>query len=243
MSRDTTTGRTTKKARQPERETASSASKDDAGPVAHLTTRQRRILDVIRSAVDERGYPPTVREICESVGLASTSSVAHQLTVLQEKGYLRRDPHRPRALLVTDTPGAAEPAARTDLHAEGDLALVPLLGRIAAGGPILAEEQVESVLPLPRDLVGQGQLFVLTVVGDSMIEAAICDGDLVVIRSQPTAEPGEIVAALIGDEATVKTFSRTDGHVWLLPQNPAYQPIPGDDARILGRVVSVMRRL
>lgn len=213
-------------------------------PVAHLTTRQRRILEVIREAVDERGYPPTVREICESVGLASTSSVAHQLTVLQEKGYLRRDPNRPRALLVTDVPGAAAPSVpRPELHGETDLALVPLVGRIAAGGPILAEEQVETVLPLPRDLVGQGQLFVLTVVGDSMIEAAICDGDLVVIRSQPSAEPGEIVAALIGDEATVKTFSRKDGHVWLLPQNKAYQPIPGDDARILGRVVSVMRRL
>ncbi|MFN8126344.1 MAG: transcriptional repressor LexA [Candidatus Nanopelagicales bacterium] len=214
------------------------------GAVAHLTARQRRILDVIRDAVEERGYPPTVREICESVGLASTSSVAHQLTVLQEKGYLRRDPHRPRALLVTDAPGTAAPAAPvTELHTDADVALVPLLGRIAAGGPILAEEQVETVLPLPRDLVGQGQLFLLTVVGDSMIDAAICDGDLVVIRSQPSAEPGEIVAALIGDEATVKTFSRKDGHVWLLPQNPAYDPIPGDDARILGRVVSVMRRL
>lgn len=212
-------------------------------PITHLTTRQRRILDVIRTAVDEHGYPPTVREICESVGLASTSSVAHQLSVLQQKGYLRRDPHRPRALLVTDTPHTEPVPASPDLHSESDVALVPLVGRIAAGGPILADQQVESVLPLPRDLVGHGQLFLLTVKGDSMIDAAICDGDLVVIRSQPSADPGDIVAALIDDEATVKTLARRDGHVWLMPENPAYDPIPGDDARILGRVVSVMRRL
>lgn len=230
-----------------------------AAPVAHLTNRQRRILEVIRSAVDDHGYPPTVREICESVGLASTSSVAHQLTVLQEKGYLRRDPNRPRALIVTDSPAgpasssgarrqqqpshAAPAQAEADLHAEHDVAMVPLLGQIAAGGPILAEEQVEAVLPLPRDLVGHGQLFLLKVKGDSMIDAAICDGDYVVIRSQASADPGEIVAALIEDEATVKTLSRKDGHVWLLPHNEAYDPIPGDDARILGKVVSVMRRL
>ena len=133
--------------------------------------------------------------------------------------------------------------AVADLHSEQDVAMVPLLGQIAAGGPILAEEQVEAVLPLPRDLVGQGQLFLLKVKGDSMIDAAICDGDYVVIRSQASADPGDIVAALIEDEATVKTLSRKDGHVWLLPHNPAYDPIPGDDARILGKVVSVMRRL
>lgn len=218
-------------------------------PVALLTNRQRRILEVIRAAVDERGYPPTVREICDAVGLASTSSVAHQLTVLQEKGYLRKDPNRPRALIVTDTPdhtvsaSAPATAAGMDLHTENDVAMVPLLGQIAAGGPILAEEQVEAVLPLPRDLVGQGQLFLLKVKGDSMIDAAICDGDYVVIRSQASAEPGEIVAALIDDEATVKTLRRKDGHVWLMPHNPAYEPIPGDNARILGKVVSVMRRL
>ena len=222
-------------------------------PVPLLTNRQRRILEVIRTAVDERGYPPTVREICESVGLASTSSVAHQLTVLQEKGYLRKDPNRPRALIVTDspqrlgtpaiTPDRPATVSRQDTHSEHDVAMVPLLGQIAAGGPILAEEQVEAVLPLPRDLVGQGQLFLLKVKGDSMIDAAICDGDYVVIRSQQTADPGEIVAALIDDEATVKTLSRKDGHVWLLPHNSAYDPIPGDNATILGKVVSVMRRL
>lgn len=185
-----------------------------------------------------------MREICESVGLASTSSVAHQLAVLQEKGYLRKDPHRPRALIVTDHP-QPEPQSQPgpELHAASDVAMVPVLGRIAAGGPILAEEQVETVMPLPRELVGQGQLFLLRVSGDSMVDAAICDGDFVVVRSQPHAEPGEVVAALLGEEATVKTFSRRDGHVWLLPHNAAYEPIPGDDARILGKVVSVMRRL
>ena len=224
---------------------ASKATADSTGAAtALLTSRQRRILEVIRSAVEDHGYPPTVREICESVGLASTSSVAHQLAVLQEKGYLRRDPNRPRALIVTDSPEQLpEVAGPAEFHAETDVAMVPVLGRIAAGGPILAEEQVETVMPLPRELVGQGQLFLLRVSGDSMIDAAICDGDYVVVRSQQSADPGEVVAALLGDEATVKTLSRKDGHVWLLPQNPAYEPIPGDDARILGKVVSVMRRL
>lgn len=238
---------TTSKSASRARSTATPADAADDSPTAAtalLTARQRKILEVIRTAVADRGYPPTVREICESVGLASTSSVAHQLAVLQEKGYLRKDPHRPRALIVTDTPQQpprAQPAA--DMHAESDVAMVPVLGRIAAGGPILADEQVETVMPLPRELVGQGQLFLLRVSGDSMVEAAICDGDYVVVRSQPHAEPGEVVAALLGDEATVKTLSRKDGHVWLLPQNSAYEPIPGDDARILGKVVSVMRRL
>ncbi len=217
---------------------------DSAAPTALLTARQRKVLDVIRAAIEERGYPPTVREICESVGLASTSSVAHQLAVLQEKGYLRKDPNRPRALIVTDSPASLpDPTSSPELHTAMDVAMVPVVGRIAAGGPILADEQVETVMPLPRDLVGHGQLFLLKVVGDSMVDAAICDGDYVVVRSQPSADPGEIVAALLGDEATVKTLSRRDGHVWLLPQNPAYEPIPGDDAQILGKVVSVMRRL
>jgi repressor LexA len=120
---------------------------------------------------------------------------------------------------------------------------VPLVGRIAAGGPVLAEQAVEDVFPLPRELVGEGTLFMLKVVGDSMVEAAICDGDWVVVRQQPTAENGEIVAAMIDGEATVKTYKRRDGHIWLLPHNPAYEPIPGDDATVLGRVVSVLRRV
>jgi repressor LexA len=216
-----------------------------------LTQRQRRVLEVIRDSIERRGYPPSVREIGEAVGLSSASSVAHQLSVLQRKGWLRRDPNRPRALDVR-LPGEAtirNAAAAADLVGVSDdsatpaPAYVPLVGRIAAGGPVLAEQAVEDVFPLPRELVGEGTVFMLKVAGDSMIEAAICDGDWVVVRQQPTAENGEIVAAMIDGEATVKTYKRRDGHVWLLPHNPAYEPIPGDEATILGRVVSVLRRV
>jgi repressor LexA len=223
--------------------------RSDAGD--GLTQRQRRVLEVIRDSIERRGYPPSVREIGEAVGLSSASSVAHQLSVLQKKGWLRRDPNRPRALDVR-LPG--ESAGRTAAPAPETLGLpddaagaaptyVPLVGRIAAGGPVLAEQAVEDVFPLPRELVGEGTLFMLKVTGDSMIEAAICDGDWVVVRQQPTAENGEIVAAMIDGEATVKTYKRRDGHVWLLPHNPAYDPIPGDEATVLGRVVSVLRRV
>jgi repressor LexA len=213
-----------------------------------LTQRQRRVLEVIRDSIERRGYPPSVREIGEAVGLSSASSVAHQLSVLQKKGWLRRDPNRPRALdvrLPGDTPRSVP--ALNELAAGAEelpaATYVPLVGRIAAGGPVLAEQAVEDVFPLPRELVGEGTLFMLKVVGDSMVEAAICDGDWVVVRQQATAENGEIVAAMIDGEATVKTYKRRDGHVWLLPHNPAYEPIPGDDATVLGRVVSVLRRV
>jgi repressor LexA len=212
---------------------------------AGLTQRQRAILEAIRSCVEQRGYPPSVREIGEGVGLTSPSSVAHQLATLERLGYLRRDPNRPRALVVAD-PAEAAPAIgaqAADPGASANLVPVPLLGRIAAGGPILAEQHVEEVFPLPRDLVGQGELFMLKVVGDSMIDAAICDGDWVVVRRQPDAENGDIVAALLDDEATVKTLKRRDGHVWLMPHNPAYAPILGDEATIMGKVVSVLRRI
>jgi repressor LexA len=215
---------------------------------AGLTPRQRKVLEVIRDWVERFGYPPSVREIGDAVGLTSTSSVHHQLRALERKGYLRRDPNRTRAVDVrgpedtTETPASApENTAARDLHPAP--ALVPLLGNIAAGGPILAEQAIESVFPLPREIVGEGTLFLLNVRGDSMIEAAITDGDWVVVRQQPVAEHGEIVAAMIDGEATVKTFKRRDGHVWLMPANPAYDPIPGDDATILGRVVAVLRRL
>ncbi len=214
-----------------------------------LTSRQRKVLEVIRDSVERRGYPPSMREIGESVGLTSTSSVSHQLTTLERKGYLRRDPHRPRAVEVR-LPEGVSPSAHPELDDEEAIraarptpAYVPLVGRIAAGGPILAEQAIESVFPLPRELVGDGTLFLLKVSGESMIDAAICDGDWVVVRQQPVAEPGDIVAAMIDGEATVKTFKRRDGHVWLMPHNPAYEPIPGDDATILGRVVSVLRRV
>jgi repressor LexA len=220
-----------------------------------LTPRQRAILAVIRDTVERQGYPPSVREIGEGVGLTSPSSVAHQLTTLERMGYLRRDPNRPRALVVADLPEAASSASpagmarlRPVVDDEPERALpatayVPLVGRIAAGGPILAEQHVEDVFPLPRDLVGDGELFLLKVVGDSMIDAAICDGDWVVVRQQNTADNGDIVAALLDDEATVKTFKRRDGHVWLMPHNPAYAPILGDDASVMGKVVTVLRRL
>ncbi len=218
-----------------------------------LTARQRQVLETVRSAVEARGYPPSMREIGIAVGLTSPSSVKHQLTALERKGYLRRDPHRPRAMEVVlpdDSRGVGfhgvaglgeEDSAERD--GAPTPAYVPVVGRIAAGGPILAEQAVEDVFPLPRQLVGEGQLFLLRVVGDSMVDAAICDGDLVVVRQQPVAENGEIVAAMIDGEATVKTLKRTSDHVWLLPQNSSYAPIPGDDAQILGRVVSVLRSL
>jgi len=212
---------------------------DGPADASGLTSRQRLVLEVIRDSVERRGYPPSMREIGEAVGLTSTSSVAHQLGTLQRKGYLRRDANRPRAVEVM--------LPSDDATGEGDArptpAYVPVVGRIAAGGPILAEQVVEDVFPLPRQLVGDGQLFLLQVKGDSMIEAAIADGDWVVVRQQPTADNGDIVAAMLDGEATVKTFSRKDGHVWLLPHNSSYAPIPGDEATVLGRVTAVLRRL
>jgi repressor LexA len=225
------------------------------GPPDHagLTPRQRRVLEVIRDSVERRGYPPSMREIGEAVGLTSTSSVSHQLASLQRKGFLRRDPNRPRAVEVRmPDRRPASGAAGDGLFYEdqtdaGDTrpapAYVPVVGRIAAGGPVLAEQAIEDVFPLPRQLVGEGSLFLLRVVGDSMVDAAIADGDWVVVRQQPVAENGEIVAAMIDGEATVKTFKRRNGQVWLMPHNPAYDPIPGDEATVLGRVVAVLRRV
>ena len=219
-----------------------------------LTPRQQRVLGHIKEAIEKRGYPPSMREIGEAVGLTSSSSVAHQLRVLEEKGFLKRDPNRPRALEVflpevmaaRRSLGAAEETQydETDI---GDTVTpatyVPVLGRIAAGGPILAEERVEDVFPLPKQLVGVGTLFLLQVAGDSMVDAAICDGDYVVIRQEQTAENGDIVAALIDGEATVKTFQRKNGQLWLLPHNAAYDPIDGTNASILGIVTAVLRKV
>ncbi|GAA4853517.1 transcriptional repressor LexA [Luteimicrobium xylanilyticum] len=229
--------------------TVRSLAETPTGPDG-LTKRQRLVLGTIRASVEERGYPPSMREIGEAVGLTSPSSVKHQLTALERKGYLRRDPNRPRAIEVVqpDDSRAIPPLTQDSAFAVADVtelpqtpAYVPVVGRIAAGGPILAEQVVEDVFPLPRQLVGEGELFLLRVVGDSMVDAAICDGDWVVVRRQNVAENGEIVAAMIDGEATVKTFKRADGHVWLLPHNVAYAPIPGDESQILGRVVSVLR--
>ncbi|MFE0775410.1 transcriptional repressor LexA [Streptomyces sp. NPDC058861] len=210
-----------------------------------LTDRQHRIVDAIRSSIKDRGYPPSMRELGQAAGLSSTSSVAHQIDALVKKGVLRKDPKRPRAYVPTTTTGP-----------EGDLAVgtvpetavsdssvvhTPLVGRIAAGVPTTADEQVEDILALPRQLVGSGQVFALTVSGQSMIKAHIMDGDTVAVRVQPDAENGEIVAAMIDGEATVKRLKREGSTVWLMPENDAFEPICGDAASILGKVVAVMR--
>ena len=217
-----------------------------ADRVHQLTPRQQLVLENIMSSIERRGYPPSMREIGQAVGLTSPSSVKHQLTVLERKGYLRRDPNRPRAIEVVqvgDEAVAVRPPVMKKLGVAEQPVYVPVVGRIAAGGPILAEQVVEDVFPLPRQLVGEGELFLLRVAGDSMVGAAICDGDWVVVRRQPMADSGEIVAAMIDGEATVKTLKIADGHVWLMPHNDAYSPIPGDEAHVLGRVVSVLRSL
>ncbi len=233
-----------------------------------LTLKQSEILRMIQGAVAVRGYPPSMREIGDAVGLSSLSSVTHQLNQLEIAGYLRRDPKRPRALEVLisldpdPTPGAeansqdeaeavqaAPPSPGPssiqrlidDAAGDDDSALVPLVGQIAAGVPILAEQHVDDVFKLPRKIVGKGDLFLLKVKGESMIEAAICDGDWVVIRQQNSADNGDIVAAMLDDEATVKTFRQRDGHTWLLPRNSDFEPILGDHAVILGKVVAVLR--
>ena len=229
-----------------------------------LTERQKEVLNALRSELLKNRYAPTIREIADRCGFSSTSSVKYQLDALEDKGYIVRDPRRPRTILLTELGlenthrrlyadytsagiprGAAAEEPKTsaeDFHVDASVN-VPVVGRIAAGSPILADQVVEEVLPLPRSLTGDGELFMLKVVGDSMVEAAICDGDWVVIRRQPVAENGEIVAAMIEGEATVKVLQRKDGHTLLRPRNSEYRPIPADDAEVLGRVVTVLRSL
>ncbi len=230
---------------------------------APLSQRQSQILDVVRASVDDHGYPPSVREIAEAVGLASPSTVKHHLDALERAGYLQRVPGRPRALEVaaleptsdvqdTDTIAEAADSGRTNVVTielpvgvadDGSASSIPLVGRIAAGAPITAEQQVEDVFELPTRLTGHGALFMLEVHGESMVDAGILDGDFVVVRSQATASDSEIVAAMIDGEATVKVLSHAGGHVWLMPRNADYSPIPGDEATILGKVVTVLRSL
>ena len=203
-----------------------------------LTERQQQVLEYIRQTVAERGYPPSVREIGEAVGLSSPSTVHSHLSALVSAGAIKRDPTKPRAIMIV-----AEEAVT--IQAQDDRVRdIPLLGRIAAGTPILAAEHVEEVLPLPVDLVGNDPVFLLEVKGDSMIGAGILDGDLVAVRSQKDARDGEIVAALIdGDEATVKRLRRHEGNVILEPANPAYEPmVYSDGVELVGKVVSVLRR-
>lgn len=207
-----------------------------------LSEKQQAIMEFIARAVETRGYPPSMREIGDAVGLSSLSSVTHQLSRLELAGYIRRDPNRPRALeILVELASTVDAISDSPTQQSEEAAYVPLVGQIAAGVPITAEQQVEEIVPLPRGLVGDGQLFMLKVVGDSMIDAAICDGDFVVVRQQREADNGDIVAAMLDGEATVKVFRRRDGHTWLLPRNSAFEPIVGDHAEVLGRVVAVLR--
>lgn len=205
-----------------------------------LTDRQRQILDCIDAAMRERGYPPSVREIGESVGLGSPSTVHSHLSTLQRLGYLRRDPSKPRAIEVLfDAASGAAVERRPVRH-------IPLVGEVAAGTDVLAHENIEEVMPVPADLTGDGDLFMLKVRGDSMVDAGILDGDFVVVRSQNQARNGEIVVAGIpGEEATVKTYRRSGDQVTLIPSNERLEPMVFDasDVQLFGRVVTVMRRL
>jgi len=213
-----------------------------------LTSRRRKIVEIIDDSVRRNGYAPSMREIGEAVGLASTSSVSYQLSVLENEGYLTREARRPRTAALR-APAEQRSGRASEQASESGLAQVPLVGQVAAGVPILADQHIEDVFPLPRQLVGDGELIMLRVVGDSMIDAAITDGDWVVVRRESDIENGDIVAAMIESdtsadrEATVKTFKKRDGHVWLIPHNPAYVPILGDNATIVGKVVAVLRRI
>lgn len=226
--------------------------------MSDLTKRQLEVLRTLYRLSRELSYPPSVRELAEEMGLSSPSSVKHHLDVLTERGYLRRAPNTPRALefvkvppeILADYPPALPPADSANIATipvgvadTEESNAVPLVGRIAAGTPITAEEMVEDTFALPRRFTGSGELFMLEVNGESMVDAAICDGDWVVVRAQHEARNGEIVAAMIDGEATVKEFSKEKGQVWLLPHNQAYQPIAGNNATILGKVVTVIRSL
>ncbi len=205
---------------------------------AELTARQLTILEFIKSSTDSQGYAPSMREIGDAAGLNSPASVKYQLDILEEKGFIRRDENRGRAMEVVLPDHMTGESASTD-----KTRFIPLVGSIAAGVPITADQQIEETLPLPESLVGKGDLFMLKVKGESMIDAAICDGDYVVIRQQKDANNGEIVAAMIDGEATVKTFSRKSGHIWLLPANDDFAPIDGDNCEILGKVTAVLRSI
>ena len=211
---------------------------DSPAGKAELSARQISILEFIKSSSESQGYAPSMREIGDAAGLNSPASVKYQLDILEEKGFIRRDENRGRAMEVVLPESMTGDSATTD-----KTRFIPLVGSIAAGVPITADQQVEETLPLPESLVGKGDLFMLKVKGESMIDAAICDGDYVVIRQQKDANNGEIVAAMIDGEATVKTFSRKGGHIWLLPANDDFAPIDGDTCEILGKVTAVLRSI
>lgn len=199
---------------------------------------QDRILTYIQTVIKTRGYAPSVREIGEAVGLKSTSTVHGHLTRLEKRGLLHRDAMKPRAMGL-----GGEFESADELPEYDDVCRVPLVGRVAAGSPILAEENTETLLPLPAELVGEGELFGLRVRGDSMINAGILNDDYIVVRKQPEARNGEIVVALVEDEATVKRFYKENGHFRLQPENDAMEPIIVSDVTILGKVVSLLRKV
>lgn len=196
------------------------------------TAKQQEILDYIKNEILKKGYPPTVREICETVGLKSTSSVHSHLETLEKNGYIRRDPTKPRAIEICDD---GFQMLRTEMVS------LPVIGNVAAGLPILAEENIESYFPVPADVVPKGESFILNVHGDSMINVGIFDGDRVFVNTCSTAENGSIVVALIDDSATVKTFYKEDGHIRLQPENDSMAPIIVDNCQILGRVFGIFR--
>lgn len=202
-----------------------------------LTRRQRQVLDFIRAEIHRCGYPPSVREIGEAVGLSSSSTVHSHLAALEAKGLLRRDPSKPRALEVLDY---RDTERAIDY---GSVQAVPLVGSVAAGSPILAAENIESTISLPAELAGGESTFILRVKGESMIEAGIMDGDFVVVRQQQTANNGEIVVAMLEDEATVKRFFRESDRIRLQPENSSMEPIYARDVMILGKVVALFRRM
>lgn len=228
---------------------ASVRSMEDGSHGYVLTERRKAILAFHEDYVERCDYAPSYREIGEAVGLTSLSSVAHQMKVLEEMGLLARAARQPRTTVTTRSRhrGTRAESGQSSQAPAGidspDTVSVPLFERIAAGAPVVADREAVDVMRLPRGQVGSGELFAVKVTGDSMINASIFDGDIVVVREQNDARNGDIVAALFEDEATVKTFRRMDGHVWLLPQNPVYDPIPGDDCRIMGKVVATLHRV
>jgi len=198
-----------------------------------LTKKQEEILEFIKKRIKEKGYPPAVREICEATGLKSTSTVHGHLTRLEKKGYIRRDPSKPRAIEIVDD----------DFYVHRNVIQLPLVGKVTAGEPILAVENIEDTITLPYDLVGTEDAFLLRVRGDSMIEAGIFDNDIIIVRRQNVAENGDIVVALIDDEATVKRFFKESDHIRLQPENKAMEPIIVKDVKILGKVIGLIRRM
>ncbi|ADQ06961.1 transcriptional repressor, LexA family [Caldicellulosiruptor acetigenus I77R1B] len=198
-----------------------------------LTKKQEEILEFIKKRIKEKGYPPAVREICEATGLKSTSTVHGHLTRLEKKGYIRRDPSKPRAIEIVDD----------EFYVHRNVVQLPLVGKVTAGEPILAVENIEETMTLPYDLVGTEDAFLLRVRGDSMIEAGIFDNDIIIVRRQNVAENGDIVVALIDDEATVKRFYKEHDHIRLQPENKAMEPIIVKDVKILGKVIGLIRRM